>query len=233
MMRGSEIAKKLNISTSALKHYESWGIIPNVERASNGYRIYTKEHEAYFQCIRALKPGFGMDVVKEVMPLIVKGEDMKALWLINERQVRLHEEKRTAERAVQLLDLKELEDIPRDKSKKTFYSIGEVAKQANVSPSSIRHWEKEKLIEPKRSKDSGFRIFTFSDLRKVLIIRTVQKAVYSLDIVREVIAEMENDNFVQAREMTKQSLIYIDQTLVEQIKGVSSLNHLLEVKKRL
>ena len=68
-MKGIQIAKKLNISTSALRHYESWGLIPKIER-KNGYRIYTKEHEAYFQCIRALNAGFGMDLVKRVMPLL-------------------------------------------------------------------------------------------------------------------------------------------------------------------
>lgn len=53
-MNGFEIAKKMNISTSPLGHYESWGLIHNVERAENGYRLYTKEHKAYFDCIRAL-----------------------------------------------------------------------------------------------------------------------------------------------------------------------------------
>ncbi len=37
-MNGIEIAKKMNISTSALGHYESWGLIPKVVRAENGYR---------------------------------------------------------------------------------------------------------------------------------------------------------------------------------------------------
>jgi len=58
MLKPIDIAKKLNISTSALRHYESWGIIPTVPRSSNGYREYTEEHVAYFQCIRAMLPGF-------------------------------------------------------------------------------------------------------------------------------------------------------------------------------
>ena len=35
-MRGIEIAKKLNISTSALRHYESWGLVPKVEGSKDG-----------------------------------------------------------------------------------------------------------------------------------------------------------------------------------------------------
>ncbi|GAA0134540.1 hypothetical protein YSY43_13800 [Paenibacillus sp. YSY-4.3] len=156
-MKGIEIAKKLQISTSALRHYEAWGLIPKVERSENGYRNYTKEHEAYFQCIRAMNTGFGMDMIRKVMPRIRNGEILDALWLINEAQVNLHAEKEAAQRTVDMLDLKELIDLPKYTSKNTF-TIGEVAKEANVSASAIRHWEKEGLIRPERDKESGFRI---------------------------------------------------------------------------
>ncbi len=227
-MKGIEIAKKLNISTSALRHYESWGLIPPVERAENGYRIYTDEHEAYFQCIRALIPGFGMDLIKEIMPLINNREIVAALWRINKAQVTLHTEKETVQRTIEILDLKDLTEIP-NYSKKTFFTIGEVAKEANVSASAIRHWEREGLITPERHKDSGFRIYSPSDIRRVLIIRTIQRVVYSLDIVREVLSDLENNNIEQARKMALSSLEYIDNALTEQVRGIASLQALLDV----
>ncbi|SHE14096.1 Mercuric resistance operon regulatory protein [Chlamydia abortus] len=131
-MKGIEIARKLKISTSALRHYEAWGLIPKVERSANGYRNYTKEHEAYFQCIRAMNAGFGMNLIRKVMPLIRKGEILDALWLINRAQVNLHTEKEAAQRTIDMLDLKELTDLPKYRNKKTF-TIGEVAKEANVA----------------------------------------------------------------------------------------------------
>ncbi|WP_078596290.1 MerR family transcriptional regulator [Evansella clarkii] len=230
-MKGIEIARKLNISTSALRHYESWGLIPKVERAENGYRIYTKEHEAYFQCIRALNAGFGMDLVKKIMPLIINRKIHDALWLINKAQVDLYTEKETVQKTVEILDSKEfneLTDIKKYRGK-DYFSIGEVAKEANVSPSSIRHWEKEGLIEPERHNESGFRIYSSSDIRRVFIIRTVQRVVYSLDIVREVLSDIDKNNIVRTKEMALQSLQYIDQALVEQIRGIASLQNLLEV----
>ncbi|MBD8069629.1 MerR family DNA-binding transcriptional regulator [Bacillus sp. PS06] len=227
-MKGIEIAKKLNISTSTLRHYESWGLIPFVDRAANGYRIYTSVHEAYFQCIRALLPGFGMDLVKEIMPLIKNGQMMEGLWLINKAQVNLYTEKATVQKTIEILDLKDLTEIP-NYSKKTFFTIGEVAKEANVSASAIRHWEKEGLITPERNKESGFRIYSPSDIRTVLIIRTVQRVVYSLDIVREIISDLENNNVAQAKKMALTSLEYIDFALTEQIKGIAALQNLLDV----
>lgn len=169
-----------------------------------------------------------MDLVREIMPLIIKGEKIRALWVINQAQVNLQEEKKAAEKAIQMLDLKEISEFASERNKKTVYTIGEVAKHANVSTSSIRHWEKEQLIEPNRDKESGFRIFNLSDLRKVLIIRTIQRSVYSLDIVREVLSEIDKDNLVQARKIAQQSIQYIDHTLVEQINGIASLHNLLE-----
>ncbi|NLL30974.1 MAG: MerR family DNA-binding transcriptional regulator [Clostridiales bacterium] len=110
-MRGIDIARKLNISTSALRHYESWGLVPKVERGKNGYRIYTSEHEVYFECIRALNAGFGMDLVKKVMPLIIKGRIHDALWIINKAQVNLYTEKKTVEKTLEMLDSKDLEEL--------------------------------------------------------------------------------------------------------------------------
>jgi DNA-binding transcriptional MerR regulator len=227
-MKGIEIAKKLNISTSALRHYESWGLVPIVERAENGYRIYTKEHEAYFQCIRALNSGFGMDLVREVMPLIMNGKQLDALWIINKAQVELHAEKETVKRTVEMLDLKDLTDIPKYQNKNSF-TIGDVAKEANVSTSSIRHWEKEGLIKPNRHKESGFRIYGPSDIRRVLIIRTVQRVAYSLDIVREVLSDLDKNNLEQAKEIALKSLQYINYALVEQVRGIAYLHNLLEL----
>lgn len=227
-MKGIEIAKKLNISTSALRHYEAWGLIPPVPRATNGYRIYTEEHEAYFQCIRSLLPGFGMDLIKEVMPLIIKGKFVEALWVINQAQVGIFKEKETILRTVELLELKEVTKIPNYPNKKHF-TIGEVAKAANVSGSAIRHWEKEGLLNPQRHKESGFRIYSPSDMRRVLIIRTVQRVVYSLDIVRELLTDLEKNNVAQAKKMALKSLEYIDYALTEQIRGIASLQCLLDV----
>lgn len=230
-MKGIEIARQLGISTSALRHYESWGIIPPVEREANGYRIYNPVHLAYFQCIRSLNAGFGMDLVKKVMPLIIEGKIHDALWLINQAQVNLHAERNTAQKTVEILEAKDLSQvISVNKNRKhTFFSISDVAKETNVSASSIRHWEREGLIDPERDQESGYRQFTLADIRRVFIIRTVQRMVFSLDIVRQVLDNINENNMEQTMEMARQSLQYIDNALVEQVRGIASLQHLLDV----
>lgn len=230
-MKGIEIARKLNISTSALRHYESWGIIPKVEREENGYRNYTSEHEAYFVCIRSLLAGFGMDLVKRVMFLIKEGDFVKAYWLINEGQVRLYKDKEVVQRTLKLLDSKELAEVSIHVQRKNL-TIGEVAKEANVSSSAIRHWEKEGLLKPERHKESGFRIYGPKDIRRVLVISAVQRVVYSLEIVREILTQLDKDNIANAKKIALVSMDYIDQSLMEQMKGIASVQELLNVVRK-
>jgi DNA-binding transcriptional MerR regulator len=54
---------------------------------------------------------------------------------------------------------------------KLWYRIGEVARLAEVDPSVLRHWESEfRALRPKRSR-SGQRLYSRTDLQKVLQIK--------------------------------------------------------------
>lgn len=75
--------------------------------------------------------------------------------------------------------------------------------------------------------DSG--IYSPSDIRKVFIIRTVQRVAYSLDIVREVLSGIDNNSIAQIKQIAHESLHYIDKALLEQVHGIGSLNNLLNV----
>lgn len=228
-MKGREIAKKLKISTSALKHYESWDIIPPVEREENGYRYYQQEHEDYFRCILALNSGFGMNVVREVMPLIMKGDHVQGFWLINKAQVELREQRLAAQRLLEMLESEKV--VPMEKISKTqdFFSIGKLAKETNIPASTIRHWEKEGLIKPIRHKESGFRMYTYFDLQKILVINTLQKAVYSIDTVRSILTGYETNNIHHTIIIAQKAMKHIDAILLEQMRGIAALHGLLEV----
>ncbi len=110
-MRPIDIARRLNISTSTLRNYESLGLVPPVPRAANGYRVYTEEHVAYFECIRAMIPGFGIPITREVVRKLQKQEVDEALWLVNEQQALLHREKVLTEKTIRLLETDELDKL--------------------------------------------------------------------------------------------------------------------------
>lgn len=227
-LKGIEVARLCNVSTSTLKHYEEWGLVPEIPRAENGYRVYTDVHAAYYLCVVKMNIGFGMKFVKEIMPMIQKGETTEVLWKINQEQVQLQKERRQAEQVVEMLEVEEIEWFERSRKKKDHYTIGEVAEIAGVATSAIRHWEKEDLIEPVRNQESGYRMYSPADVRKILIIRTVSRAAWSLDVVRVVLSETEHHHIKRAKEMAIQSLTYIDQTLIARMKAFVALNDLFD-----
>jgi DNA-binding transcriptional MerR regulator len=126
-IRPIDIAKKLNISTSTLRHYESWGIVPLPERKPNGYRIYTEVHEAYFQCIRAMFPGFGVPVTSKIMKSLQNNDVNAALWIANEAQASLHRDKTIAVKTIQILESQEF-DLLDASGKMKWMTIGQVSK---------------------------------------------------------------------------------------------------------
>ncbi|MFS0673605.1 MerR family transcriptional regulator [Ornithinibacillus sp. 179-J 7C1 HS] len=228
-MKGIEVARLCHVSTSTLKHYEEWGLVPEVPRAKNGYREYSKVHAAYFQCIVKMNIGFGMQFVREIMPLIQEGEFMPVLWKINQAQTELQKERHQAEQVVAMLDVEEVEWFERSRKKKEYYTIGEVAEIAGVATSAIRHWENEELITPMRNQESGYRMYSPQDVRRILIIRTVSRAAWSLDVVREVLSETEHQHIKRAKELAIQSLEYIDHKLIARMKAITALNALLDL----
>src|SRR5690606_8374707 len=119
---------KLDVGTSASRHYEEWGIVPPAKRKPNGYRIYTEEHEAYFQCIRAMYHGFGMATVRKIMPMIQQNKFIDALWEVNNIQANLYQKKQQATKALDILKPNNMENFLGKRNKK-WYTIGEVEKE--------------------------------------------------------------------------------------------------------
>ncbi|RAL24183.1 MerR family transcriptional regulator [Thermoflavimicrobium daqui] len=227
-IRPIDIARKLRVSTSALRHYESWGIVPPAPREPNGYRIYTKEHMAYFECIRAMIPGFGMDITKKVMLKIKEKAMDDALWLVNEQQARLHQDKRMAEKTIRVLETEEL-DKWDSRRKRKWMTIGEVSFETGVPRSAIRHWEKEGLITLPRDQENGYRKFNRAQVRQILMIRTLRSAGHPLEVIRHVMKELDHNHIENARRIARESLAYLNHLNRSQIRGVHYLYQLCQV----
>ncbi|TES56771.1 MerR family transcriptional regulator [Halalkalibacterium halodurans] len=217
-----EIADELHISTSALRHYESWGVVPAPERAENGYRLYTKVHLAYFRCLRSMVPGFGYQLTYDVLRHIQKKEMNEAFWLVNEEQAKLHEEKRLADQTLAMLQEPDVTTLNNRRIKNKM-TIGEAAELTNVQTSAIRHWEKEGLLSPERNLENGYRLYTPVHIRQILLIRTLRKTVYFLDKMKEVVDAVEHQSIEKAKKITEEALVSIHQRNRQQFNGVHQM----------
>ncbi len=225
-----EIARELHISTSALRHYESWGVIPAPLRAANGYRLYTKVHLAYFRCLRAMFSGFGVAITCEVLRDIQKEDMDTAFWLVNKEQANLQHEKVVADQTLALLQDPELPIIANKKLKNQM-TIGEVATLTDVQASAIRHWEKEGLLSPERDPENGYRVFTTMHIRQILLIRTLRRTVYFLENMKEIVQAVEHQSIEKAKKVTENALLSIHQRNRQQFFGVHQLVELCKEVK--
>lgn len=230
-LRPIDIAKKLDVGTSALRHYEEWGIVPPAKRKPNGYRVYTEVHEAYFQCIRAMYHGYGMATVRKIMPMIQQKRFTEALWEVNQVQADLFKRKQEALEALEILKPDNMESF-LNKKKKKWYTIGEVEEAIQVPATTIRHWEKEGLITPKRNPENGYRIFAREDIKELIIIRTIQSSVYFLDTVKDILQKIDRKSISEIRKILLDSLVYMDYQIEQQLRGSYYLYKLIELLKK-
>ena len=74
------------------------------------------------------------------------------------------------------------------------YRIGELAKMAEVTPDTIRYYEKQQMMEHEVRTEGGFRLYTESDLQRLKFIRHARQLGSSLEskgIVQERLQEVE------------------------------------------
>ena len=68
------------------------------------------------------------------------------------------------------------------------YRIGELAKLANVTPDTIRYYEKQQMIDPEVRTEGGFRLYTDNDLQRLRFIRYARQLGFTLDSIRELLS---------------------------------------------
>lgn len=226
--RPIDIANELHISTSALRHYEAYDLIPIPERSEANYRLYTDLHFAYFRAIRTGSTAFSFAITVEVIQLIKAGKYNEAFWQVNEEQAKLNHEKKVTEQTLDLLRDSSF-TLSEEKKWKSHLTIGEVATLTDVQTSAIRHWEKEGLITPERHPENGYRMFTPMQIRQILIIRSMRQTVYFLADMKEIVHAVEQHSIEAAEQATKRALNRLNKRNKLQFIAIKELVRLTDV----
>ncbi|TLG72115.1 MerR family transcriptional regulator [Culicoidibacter larvae] len=226
MKRPIDIARALNISTSSLRHYEDWQMIPAVERTANGYRIYNEEHIAYFTCIRLMAPGFGIKLTGEIMRLLMTSNHSQALWRINEEQAKLHNEKIIAEKALEHIARATIFTQTQNR-----YTIGEVSKKTGIPASTIRFWEKIRLLELEREPSSRYRLFTNEHISRIFVIHALNTSIYSptysLAGIQDLLHELDFNDSERIQKITDDFISHLETINYYQTSGIAGLHDLI------
>lgn len=189
-MRPIDIARRLKVSTTMLRHYEEFGIIPPVMRSPNGYRIYTDEHMAYFICIRDMMHGFTLAEIAKMLKLVMENKHDEALWIANKAQAVLQNDKFVCEQIKLRFLRKKKAAVPKE------FTIDTVSKITGIIPSTIRYWDKIGLISAGRCAGNNYRTFTHTHIDEILMIQALKMAMrargekYAVEQIRKEMHEL-------------------------------------------
>lgn len=217
-----QIAQLLGVSTTTLRRYEELDLIAYVPRTTSHRRCYTSVHVQAFRTIRALLKGFETGITYDVMRKVKQGHTIEALWLVNEQQYKLQEEKRRVEEMMTLIkqaDFKKYREVKVSEA----MTIGEVAAIADVNPSAIRHWEKEGLITSERNDENGYRQFTSSTLRKIIVISSLRKTVFFIRSMKQLLDDLDTESFTSIERSFQVALQKLHGRLTSQFQGIREL----------
>jgi DNA-binding transcriptional MerR regulator len=110
-------------------------------------------------------------------------------------------------------------------------TIGQIAEEVNVASSAIRHWEKQGLIDPIRSPQNGYRLYTSTHLRQILLICTLRNTSYSLETIKSIVKDVKLHNMEQAKKITRGAMKKLNQRNRLMMNGIYELYRLCELLK--
>lgn len=184
-LRPVDLARAHGLSTQAVRNYEAAGILPAAERTDSGYRTYTPRHAQALRAFLALVPAHGHRTATSIMQAIHGGTAGDALRLIDESHAQLLDDRRTLE-AVEAA-LRDLAPVPAERGD-TF--VGPLARRLGIRPATLRKWERAGLVEPRRDRQTGYRVYAAADVRDAQLVHQLRRGGYLLEQIAPVIAQI-------------------------------------------
>ncbi|WP_433381682.1 TioE family transcriptional regulator [Actinoplanes sp. CA-142083] len=197
LQRPVDLARAHGLSTQAVRNYEAAGILPAAARTQFGYRTYTPRHAQALSAFLALVPGHGHHTATLIMQAVNRGATEEALRLVDESHAQVLDDRRTL-RAVEAA-LRELGPVPAERGD-TF--VGPLARRLGVRPATLRKWERAGLVQPRRDRQTGYRVYSAADVRDALLVHQLRRGGYLLAQIAPLIAQVRTAGGIAPLEST-------------------------------
>ncbi|MFG2639661.1 MerR family transcriptional regulator [Streptomyces sp. NPDC048370] len=101
--------------------------------------------------------------------------------------------------------------------------IGEVAARTELSLRTIRHYEETGLVVPSARSQGGFRLYTETDVARLVVIRRMKPLGFTLDQMRDLLdatdrLDAESDLDVHERDALLERVREYQQAAAEQVE---------------
>ena len=190
----SEIARLLGIHPNTVRLYEAWQLIPRAQRKANGYRVFTEVHLAQLRLVRVafrtevLQNGLRKKMV-EAVKASAQGDYYRALQLAEAYRRQVGEEITNAAEAIRVA---RRIHAGATRHEDLCLTRREIAARLGVSLDTLRNWERNGLLRPGRMQN-GLRVYDGGDLDRLMMIRALRCASYSLEAILRMLTALERD----------------------------------------
>ncbi|VVJ22588.1 Transcriptional regulator [Amycolatopsis camponoti] len=187
-MRPADLAREHGLSTQAVRNYERDGFLPPASRTSSGYRIYTSVHAAALRAFLASVRAYGHATAGGIMHAVHSGNLDRALTLVDRGHEQLLRDRETLN-AVRTA-IGHLTTGRAVEPAATGRSIGELAHRLDVTPATIRAWERAGILTPSRDPATGYRVFRAADVRDAELTHLLRRGGYPLEHIATVVDQV-------------------------------------------
>jgi DNA-binding transcriptional MerR regulator len=189
IMRTVDVARHAGYSVQQVRNLERDGVLPPAARTTAGYRIYTEPHVRSALAYRALAAGIGPVEAKRVMRAAHGYPASDLLALLDAAHARLDTERRELKLAKEAAEAIAAEPIANIRPSDSM-GISELAVALGVRPSTLRHWDAEGLVVPRRASTRGTRTYSPDDVRDARIVHQLRMAGYRIAPLRALMPEL-------------------------------------------
>lgn len=98
------------------------------------------------------------------------------------------------------------------------FRIGELAKLADVTPDTIRYYEKQQMMDHEVRTEGGFRLYSESDLQRLKFIRYAKQLGFTLETIRELLSirvDPEHHTCQESKSIVQSRLREVDSKIKE------------------
>lgn len=214
----SEVAKAVGLHPNTIRLYEQWGLLPEISRTAAGYRLFTQEHMDQVKLVRLVLKCtvFGREIkhtAYEIIKLSAHSDYSEALGRAGRLEALLRNECRQAEEAEHFLEEwgsrrytfaggngqstagTNAAPAPASPTAPTASNAGlsrnDAAKMLDITPDTLRDWERNGLISIPRDSRNGYRRYGADDINKLRVIRVLRRSNYSNMAILRAIQKLE------------------------------------------
>lgn len=190
-MRTVDVARRAGCSVQQVRKLEAAGVLPSAPRTTSGYRQYNEQHVASVLAYQQLAAAIGP--VEACLLLVDAHRDQNAMLArLDAAHARLHQERHELElarRALRSISAEQLADVePADSM-----SVGELAQALGIRPSTLRHWEVERLLSPPRDRN-GARSYSPTIVRDARLIHQLRQAGHRIASLRDLLPTLGSEH---------------------------------------